>query len=660
MTLLAEWISPAVLRILALSLLHFLWQGAALAALAYVGLALCRRASVRYVVAVATLVAMLLSPAATLFVFRAQHASFSPSISVADDTVRPAADSAAVLNGKAELRTFPQPQFSGFSLLLLVEIWFGGVIVLSLRSIGGFFIVERIRRRESSCVADNILVICLELQDRMGIPRMVRYCQSLHLDLPAVVGWIRPVVLIPISAITGLSQAQLESVIAHELAHIRRYDAFVNLFQVAVETLLFYHPAVWWLGQRIRTEREHCCDDAAVAVCGSPVVYARALARLAGMKPAPQLAMALNGSPLVDRVARLLGSARDSTMLRAANLSAGVFCLSIALLAGAASLANAHKLHAQTPPAAPAAPARPAAPPAPRVPDGSVIIVRPGNPAEAPTAPPDPSLAPNPAAAPTAAPDSSAAPTAAPSPYGAPQTDPQQPKQSYIDSLKSAGLSDLTVDELIALKVQGVTAEYVKSMKELGMKSDPDELIGMKVQGITAEYVKAMRTATSQTLDADALIGMKIQGVTPEYVKQMHDLGLKIDADDLVGMKIQGVTPEYVKEMRDLGLKVDSDELVGMKIQGVTPEYVKQMRAATGKDLDVDTLLGMKIQGVTPAYIKELQSAGFKVDPEEAIAAKIQGVTPEFIATARSHGFKDLTLEKLIALKHAGVFDAEK
>src|SRR3974377_1751725 len=241
----------------------------------------------------------------------------------------------------------------------------------------------------------------------MGISRMIRYCQSIHLEVPVVVGWIRPVVLLPVSAITGLSQVQLEAVIAHELAHIRRYDAFVNLFQVAVETLLFYHPAVWWLGKRIRAEREHCCDDAAVAICGSPVTYARALARLAEMKPSPQLAMALNGSPLVDRVARLLGSARDTRVLRAANLSAGVFFLAAAFPPAAlprapASVTNAHKLHEQTPasapaaPSAPIAPSRPAAPPT--SPDGA-ILVRPSEFAPSSTAPPAPA---NPEIAPVA------------------------------------------------------------------------------------------------------------------------------------------------------------------------------------------------------------------------------------------------------------------
>jgi beta-lactamase regulating signal transducer with metallopeptidase domain len=657
MTLLTEWISLVTLRQLALSLLHFLWQGVALAALACVAMALCRSASTRYAVAVAALVAMLLSPVATYFVLRPQQTDILQAASAVE--TRPVMIRTAGVFDKSTTHPCPQPDTAPFSLLLLVEAWFAGVVFLSLRSVGGIFVIERLRRRESTGVADDILELCLEVQDRMGICRMVRYCQSLQLDAPVAAGWMRPVVLLPISAITGLTSTQLEAVIAHELSHIRRYDAFVNLFQVAVETLLFYHPAVWWLNKCIRVEREHCCDDVAVALCGSPVVYARALARLAEMKPAPQFAMALNGSPLVERIARLLGANRNSKTFRTANLSAGVFCLSLALLAGSAFVGSVHKVHAQSAAPAPAAPQSALAPALPpRVP-ADAIVVRPSDPALAPSAPANPEARPVPAAVRTAAPAPGIAPVVAPAPAPVPQADPQRPKQSYIDSLKDAGLSNLTVDELIGLKVQGVTAEYVRAMKGLGIKSEPDELIGLKVQGVTPEYVEHMRAATGQNLDADALIGMKIQGVTPEYIRQIHDLGLKTDADDLVGMKIQGVTPEYVKEMRDLGLKVDSDNLIGMKIQGVMPAYVKGINDL-GLHPTTDELIGMKIQGVTPAYIKELQAAGFKVDPDEAVGAKIQGITPELIASARSHGFKDLTLDKLIALKNSGVLDAEK
>jgi beta-lactamase regulating signal transducer with metallopeptidase domain len=696
MTLPIPWLSEATLRLLALSLLHFLWQGAALAALAYVAMSVCRSASTRYVVGVATLGLMLLAPVATFLVSRSQEAS-SP-VMTANAFVQTVAAQNPHGSRFAKV-TVNRQESAGTSTYFpwLVELWFIGVVLLSLRSAGGILLIERLRRKETTPVTQDLLELCISLQRRMGLTRAVRYCESLRLDAPAVAGWLRPVVLLPMSAVTGLTEAQLEAVIAHELAHIRRYDALVNLFQTGVETLLFYHPAVWWLGKRVRVEREHCCDDEAVALCGSPVTYAHALTRMAETKAVPELAMAVNRSPLVARVARLLGANRAAEV-RGASLSVGVLCLSAALLAGSVLLGSVRHIQAaQTPAPALAPTAKEAledvtASPIPRahVPQMPNAEVRqqPGS-----GATPDPSPTPAPTAAP--APTASSAPAARPGPTPSPtpssavkaysyaysqlseayanaavasalqdnNAGADTPKQSYIDSLRAAGLTDLTVDELISLKVQGVTADYIKSMKEYikskDGKLDVDELIGMKVQGITGDYVSQMKAATGQNVDADELIGLKVQGVTPEYVRQMHELGLKTDADDIIGMKVQGITPEYVKEMRGLGLQLDSDDIIGMKVQGVTPEYVKGFNDI-GVHPTSDELIGMKVQGVTPQYFKELKDAGFKVDVDDVIGAKVQGVTPEFIAAVRSHGFKDLTLDKLIALKETGVFDAEK
>lgn len=639
MTHLADWLSPATLRLLALALLHFLWQGAALAALAYVLMVSCHSAATRYAVAVATMILMVSAPVATILVLQTHEDGTAPASSVEVAIASPT-HAAAFAPSSGRHKPVPRETAPGY-FLWLVEAWFAGVMLLSLRSAGGFLVVERLRRKESTPVGEELLELCLSLQRRMGLTRVVRYCQCVRLDAPAVAGWIRPVVFLPMTALTGLAAAQLEAVIAHELAHIRRLDAFVNLFQIAVETLLFYHPAVWWMGKRIRAERENCCDDEAVALCGSPVTYARALAHMAEWQAAPRLVMAANHGALAARVARLLGANESAGVFRSASLSAGVLCLSAALLAGSAFIGGAHSVHAQSPAPLIAEPPAPEPSPTPApgrkprvdpVPDTAILV-----------------LAPNSAPAQEKSPASTAAPQSAES----------SGKQSYIDGLKAAGLTNLTVDELIGLKVQGVTPEYVKSMKDLGLKIDPDELMGMKVQGITPNYVAEMRAATGQALDADALIGLKVQGVTPEYVKQIHDLGLKADADDIIAMKVQGVTPDYVREMRSLDLKVDSDDVIGMKVQGVAPEYVKGIRAL-GLHPDADQIVGMKVQGITPEYLKDLQSAGFKVDIDEAIGAKVQGLTPEFIQKARNHGFKDLTLDQLIRLKQSGVLDPEK
>ena len=142
--------------------------------------------------------------------------------------------------------------------------------------------------------------------------RAITLLESTLVDVPTVIGWLKPVVLLPASAVAALSPQQLEAILAHELAHIRRHDYLVNLLQTLVETVLFYHPAVWWLSRRIRIERENCCDDLAVSLCGDPVAYANALADLESLRsetaPTHHIAMAATGGALLQRVRRLLGA----------------------------------------------------------------------------------------------------------------------------------------------------------------------------------------------------------------------------------------------------------------------------------------------------------------------------------------------------------------
>jgi beta-lactamase regulating signal transducer with metallopeptidase domain len=135
------------------------------------------------------------------------------------------------------------------------------------------------------------------LGGRMGLSSRVRVLSSALVRVPCAVGALHPVILVPVGVLAGLSPNQLEAILAHELAHIRRHDYLANLLQTCVETVLFYHPAVWWVSGRVRAEREHCCDDAAVRVCGDAVSYARALATLEAFRGASGLAMAASGGP---------------------------------------------------------------------------------------------------------------------------------------------------------------------------------------------------------------------------------------------------------------------------------------------------------------------------------------------------------------------------
>jgi beta-lactamase regulating signal transducer with metallopeptidase domain len=669
----AEWLSPEILRAMGWALVHFLWEGLALAALLSVAMAWCRTARGRYALAVGTLALMVAGPVATYFVVRQLQAA-APSAAMATARLQSAAQK--TVRGLSDTMTAPIPRqpVSPDALLWFVEAWMAGVLILSLRNVGGLVLVEQMRRRESKPVSAALLQKCAELQRKLRLDRAVRYCECLRLEAPAVIGWFRPVVLLPVTALTGLSEEQIAAVIAHELAHIKRLDCFVNLFQVAAETLLFYHPAVWWVSKRIRAERENCCDDAAIQVCGDALVYARALTTMAERGLAPSLAMALNRSPLEARVMRLLGMEKVGSGLRTAGIAAGILCLAGAIFAGNAILGTVKNSHAaqdvntqSRPSDAPKETAKKAQE---MTAEATRAVVR--------------RLAHSMTSSMVSAVSPALQAIEMPSTREATpqdrQTQDQKPQGSYIESLKAQGLENLTVDEIVALKVQGVTADYVKGLRDLGLKPSVDEIISMKVQGVTADYVKGLM-ALGWKPSIDEIVSMKVQGITQEYAKGFNDLGLKPDIDELISLKVQGVTPEYIREMRangvdgkadefismkvqgitpeyvkaihDLGWNVGADELIALKVQGVTPEYIRDMRAA-GVNGGADEFVGMKVQGVTPEYVKGLHDLGFKPNADEVVGMKVQGVSPEYIRDIRATGLNP-DMDEIVGMKVQGV-----
>jgi len=613
------WLSPEVTRALGWALLHFLWQGLALAALLSAVMALCRTAAMRYALAVGTLGLMVAAPTATFLSLLPSDsgAKSNPAAGMAREIV-PQGATAASASTPRVMRTDAR---AAGSLLWVVEVWFGGVFLFCMRTAWGLLALQRLRRKTIVPLSEYLREKCDALQRRLGLTRVIRYCENRLLDTPAVIGWFRPMVLLPMTALTGLSETQLEAVIVHELAHIKRLDCFVNLFQVAAEALLFYHPALWWVNRRIRLERENCCDDVALSICGNPVEYARALSLMEEWRVALSLAMAANGSPVGQRIRRLLGTERFPEGIQIASLGAGFLCLSAALLAATALVGTASKSKAQS------------------YADAGATI------AAQQTAPP------------SAQPGAVEKTTSAKPRAGEIAKEKPGGKSSYIEGLKAAGLENLTADELITMKIQDVTPEYVRGIHEQGLKPHPSSLIAMRVQGVTPEYIRGIREKGLQ-VDVDELIGMKVQGVTPEYIQEMQGAGLKPGVSQIIGMKVQGVNPQYVRALKDLGLDLDADNLIGMRVQGVTPEYVREMRAL-GLSVTPSKIIAMRVQGVTPEYVKALQNLGLKLSADGFVAAKIQDITPEFIERARSHGFKNLDLDKLMQLKHAGVLEPE-
>ncbi|HEY3221541.1 MAG TPA: M56 family metallopeptidase [Gemmatimonadales bacterium] len=270
------------------TLIHSVWQGtlaaAGLAALLTVVPA--RAARSRYALSVATLLVMLALPLATGLRMGSEP-SWTDAGAHAFTTRMRAVEPA---------------------LPWVVALWLGGVLLMSTHAAWGWLATQRLRTVGTRPVPEAWRQTLAALATRLRVSRPVRLLASALIAVPAVIGWWRPVILIPVSALTGsgLTPLQLDALLAHELAHVRRHDYFVNLLQSVIETLLFYHPAVWWVSARVRQEREHCCDDLAVAACGDARFYATALFTMEQLRLAAPLAVAASGGSLVGRVRRLV------------------------------------------------------------------------------------------------------------------------------------------------------------------------------------------------------------------------------------------------------------------------------------------------------------------------------------------------------------------
>jgi beta-lactamase regulating signal transducer with metallopeptidase domain len=691
------------------TLVHFLWQGAAIALVYRVAdRALARHsANARYVLALAALLGMLAVSVSTLAYEEASYYQSAPPTGFAAPHFFLAAQPVAAPLSETARPQQPTP-IDRMSLQRLMPyldaLWLAGVLFLSMRALGGWWLIRRLRRRTHQRAPHTLLLRLDVLRRQMGIRRLVDLRLSERIASPFTAGVLRPWILLPVTALTGLSSEQLEVVLFHELAHIRRADYLWNLLQTMVETLFFFHPAVWWISRRVREERELSCDDIAVKKCSDPTLYASALLRIEEeRRTRPQLAMALDGhqsrAGLRARILRILGTTearpRGFRPVSLAGIAAALIVFLCPLPKVFASFRAIPKV------------ATSIAPIASNV--AHHVVYKAIHPVLQAAAP-----APKPSAdvpAPISNDDQQSAPSEPaqnPEPKTAGHSD-------YIDEMRAAGY-DVDLDKYIAMKVQGITPAYAAEMsKEFGAKLSADKLIALKVQDITTGYIAKMRAAG---LDAppDKFIAMRVQDVTPEYAEEMAKaIGAKVTADNLIAMRVQDLTPDYISKMHADGYDADPDKLIAMRVQDITPEYADAMAKVGFGKPTTEQLIALKVQDVTPEYAAKLHADGidassfndlikyriFNVSPEfvagmksagfDAIPAKklvelrVQGVTPEFakgiraqfpgatvddvvkmrifnideafIASAKNHGFEPLTIEKLVKLRISGILD---
>lgn len=294
-----DWLVP--IQAIGWTLLHFLWQGG-LVGLAYAimrRLVAADRCDIRYAAGLLALAIIAICPLLTFALVLPAWPAAADIVPGPMMDVAPGGVVAAVSGpGFALDRWLPW----------LVLAWTLGVVAMACRSWRQWRALARVAQRHAKA-SPELERSLARLARRFGMLRSIRVLISDHIDTPTLIGWLKPIVLLPTAVALGFPRQQLELILAHELGHLRRYDHLVNLAQAVLETLLFYHPVVHWISTEVRNEREICCDRLVLELTrGEPREYARTLASLEELRmAAPRLALAATGGVLLDRVRRIVG-----------------------------------------------------------------------------------------------------------------------------------------------------------------------------------------------------------------------------------------------------------------------------------------------------------------------------------------------------------------
>ncbi|MDT4952932.1 MAG: hypothetical protein QOJ02_1070 [Acidobacteriota bacterium] len=313
------------------SLIHSLWQDVLIGLLLAAIFKLLSRAKPqsRYYIACVALAAMIILPVVTAYVLHNRQTE-PLDIVVVDD-------SASVMSADANfqnIRVIGNERIYGTQkinwinrtitetwntservekfLPWLILLWLVGVVIYAIKLGGGLFCTVNLRKLPVNISNPKLDNLVNELTSQLSIKRKIKICESSLINVPMTIGWIYPLILIPPSSLLGLTPFQMQTIISHELIHIKRYDFLINFLQSVAETLLFYHPAAIWTSRKIREEREYVCDDLTLALCKDSVGYARALTKVARFqRQAERLAVAATDGELKDRIYRLVSNSQN-------------------------------------------------------------------------------------------------------------------------------------------------------------------------------------------------------------------------------------------------------------------------------------------------------------------------------------------------------------
>lgn len=337
------FLSDTAVQALGWTLFHSLWQGAAAASMLWLVRPRLRSARQRYWAAYLALITILAAAVVSFGLL------YDPAVGTPAG-VLPGAAGAGVLPDFDALTARAAPDFwtDAASWLeawypAIVSIWLVGFGFFLIQFAGGLYYVHRLRKRYQQSVDARWQETLDALAGQLRLSRPVQLLESALVQTPMALGFFKPLVLLPLGLINQLHPAEVEAILAHELAHIARRDWLFNLVQALIEALFYYHPAVWWISALVRTERENCCDDTAVALTGNRLAYAKTLVRLQDLAKTakhPALVLGIDGAPtllrrkplLLERIKRILHQPQQSTSIMEKMIATGILLALLTLL----------------------------------------------------------------------------------------------------------------------------------------------------------------------------------------------------------------------------------------------------------------------------------------------------------------------------------------
>lgn len=549
-----------ILRAVCWTLLHSLWQGLIVAVIAGIIMVLTRRSSssLRYNL-LCGLLFLFLAVSGYTFYRQLPSASLpvntavAPAVTAAPQQLTPVRlISSPVSSHAVQYGIDSLIQYFDTHAALVVLIWFIIFLGRFVKMLSALVYAQRIRHYQTSPAPAEWQERLRELLNKLRVTRPVLLLESALIKIPVVVGFLKPVILVPAGMLAHISPDQVESILLHELAHIRRQDYLLNLLQNLVDTLFFFNPAMIWISSLIRAERENCCDDIAIRETRSRRRLIEALVSFHEYEQTAAgyaLSFAEKENQVVKRVKRIVHKKNHSL-----NAGERVMLMSGLLVLSAAFITindSRHGLPEKIRPASTVTTSLPARPATGEKGDATnttkpASVQHSVKPLEEPVVK-----------------------TAAP-----PVQDTTPKTQPPANLFQNA-----SVDKIIEAKEHGVTPEFVGELQQMGYRNfSLDKAIALKDHGVDAEFISSLQHLGYPDVSLDKAIELRDHGVTAEFIAQLRDLGFtNMKLDKAIELRDHGVSAEYVAEMKKrFGKLFEVNDYIKLRDAGIGPSSIEQ------------------------------------------------------------------------------------